>query len=548
MANKFIIPSPWDPGYAIPKNIRREGLQTHAFVTQWSPRGTYDDPDPFDPSWDKSYAVPQYILDEGYGQGARVTEWAERGSYVGQVPAAVRQTEQKIATAQRALGDTAMPKPFGKYGRRAAAVILARVRSLPPPQRKEGLRQVMNAIDPSLYGRTASLAQQYTQRGVAASTALELALAKSMSSGIATELVQVGKSGRRPKARGQLGLGCYGCAAVLGDTATPKTLPSNLAAAAVALGPPSVGMCSADGMFIWSLAEGVGYWKRRVASDVCTGTYTGAVATGGAQGGITGAGSGGEAPVIEALKVLEVGPFRMPLNVGSYTINWSQALPGDWQGFLVSQLAKDADRDASGTPYNPKDGSGNPFALVRPFIPGAQRVNRNFIGFDLPEAGWNNVLAPQPIVVVTRPDTNEDWAIYFQIGLVDRTKPFAPTGNPMIARLLWRKKPLGVWDWIKRIVGKIVDVATSILDAVGGLACTLLGSQGAAVAAGAAAASQGAPPEAGAQGVAIASQACGTAPPGGGGGGGDDWLLPAALIGGGVLLVAALFPKKKKAP
>ena len=79
MANFYNLPPPWNPGYAIPPSVEDEGLERHAYVTQMTQRGTFDDPK----VGTAGYAVPKYITDEGYGRGAAVTRWAPRGSYAG---------------------------------------------------------------------------------------------------------------------------------------------------------------------------------------------------------------------------------------------------------------------------------------------------------------------------------------------------------------------------------------------------------------------------------------------------------------------------------
>lgn len=75
----FNLPPPWNPGYAYPQNVEDEGLERHAFTTQWAERGSFDNPK----VGTAGYAIPEYVLDEGYGQGTMTTRWAERGSYPG---------------------------------------------------------------------------------------------------------------------------------------------------------------------------------------------------------------------------------------------------------------------------------------------------------------------------------------------------------------------------------------------------------------------------------------------------------------------------------
>lgn len=72
----YNLPPPWDPGFALPKNVTDEGDQRQAFVTKEMPRGTYDQPT----VGYGGYAVPQYVKDEGYGQGTFTSKWLPPGT------------------------------------------------------------------------------------------------------------------------------------------------------------------------------------------------------------------------------------------------------------------------------------------------------------------------------------------------------------------------------------------------------------------------------------------------------------------------------------
>lgn len=76
----YRLPPPYDPGYAMPKNALNEGLERRAFITKWTPRGTYDNPT-FNNSG--GYALPAYVQQEPYGQEAKVTDWQPGGTYNG---------------------------------------------------------------------------------------------------------------------------------------------------------------------------------------------------------------------------------------------------------------------------------------------------------------------------------------------------------------------------------------------------------------------------------------------------------------------------------
>lgn len=72
----YNLPPPWDAGFALPQNVRDEGLERRAFVTKEMPRGTYDMPQ----VGTGGYAVPDYVMKEGYGQGTYTSKWLPPGT------------------------------------------------------------------------------------------------------------------------------------------------------------------------------------------------------------------------------------------------------------------------------------------------------------------------------------------------------------------------------------------------------------------------------------------------------------------------------------
>ncbi len=546
----FKIPAPWQTGYAIPKYVRDEGLQTRAFVTQWAPRGTYDDPNAFDPSWDHGYAVPEYVKAEGYGQGTFVTEWDPRGTYTGLIKRHATRIKQK----QQSLGDVVMPGPFATYGRLSAAAILQRIKRLPLEDRKRVMIKVLDKIDGSLYGKAEAYSRRYVSEGADATTALELGLARALSEGIGNEVVQIGKSGKRPAPKGQVGLGCYGRRALksgLGDTVLTPILAVfpqavQLPSATV---PPAPGQCvTKDGKrWVWKVAaDGTGFWQVATASTVCAGEYTGtAPTTGGGGGGVTvtdpNTGEVVKTPVTappeqKVVPMIQVGPFMFPAEEAAPARRYhSIQIPADWQaeikrvitpGGTVTSVSRQLDKFITDPPkfFNPK-----------------------FIGLAAGKPTWS------PIVKAKHPVSGKDYGVFLGLSYTDPTKPINDPANPPILHVYWGEIDKAwyadVWDFIKSVVAKVVDVAGEILDTVGGIACNLLQTQGAAAAGAAVAASQGAPPAAGAQGVTTAAASCGSSPPPPGqDSSSDNWILPVAIGGGVILAAMLLLPKKKRTP
>jgi hypothetical protein len=72
----YNLPPPWDPGFALPQNVRDEGDQRQAFVTKQMPNGTYYQSN----VGTGGYAVPKYVMDEGYGQGTFTSKWLPNGT------------------------------------------------------------------------------------------------------------------------------------------------------------------------------------------------------------------------------------------------------------------------------------------------------------------------------------------------------------------------------------------------------------------------------------------------------------------------------------
>ncbi len=116
--------------------------------------------------------------------------------------------------------------PIVTYGKESARFLIARSRALPPRERKAALKKVLDAIDPSLWSRAEHRAGKAMGVGMPPEQALERGLAAAMSDGAIRELVQVGQKKQAPRLRSLLGMGCFGCGAVLGDIADGLVLTS----------------------------------------------------------------------------------------------------------------------------------------------------------------------------------------------------------------------------------------------------------------------------------------------------------------------------------
>lgn len=489
----YNLPPAWDPGFALPDNVRDEGLERRGFVTKQMPRGTYDMPK----VGSGGYVLPPNVQAEGYGQGTYTTKWLPRGYYdvkvphwlnqrplllsdsrlpgsrrgrkaVMAAPIMVQPDNQGTAVAVSGLGDD-LPPVFTRYGQRAADILIRSVAGLPQPAAKAKLKQIMDAVDPTLWGRTAQLTRGYMDQGLQGWDALRAGLATAMSAGIAAEIIRTGLSRTAPQARSLLGLGCYGCAAALG--ATPA------AAAPFAFGFQAVSMNTAP--------------------------------------------------------VLQVGPWSLPVASGAKTTIPAAAMSPEQKTAFATGLAR-----ASAAILAVKMAG---LGLSAPS--GAMLVDLGATGLGSGKAP-KEILTGMHINKFKHPTTGVTAYLY--------AKSVGTKAQPAV-QLWWNEDKSLVASIVAALVELIATIVTSviapILDAVGGAACELLGSSGATIAGAAAATAAGVPPQAGAQGVAIAQQACSQPPP-------QQQLppessssmLPVAIIGGAALLAILLSSKKAPTP
>jgi uncharacterized membrane protein len=224
MSNPFKLPPPWNPGYALPANAADEGLERHAYVTKWAPRGRFDNPR----VGHGGYAVPGYVLDEGYGEGAMVTKWARRGTYAGpRIPHWLNAPPKKIQAVKKlpggktkiALGALERTErsmtgraELSDYADTLSTTLMDTVYRMPDSERVKTLRAAMDEIDPDLYVRAEEFAVDESLSGAPASVALQRGIARAAAEGLGKELVDLGK-GKAPKKKSQLGCAMYGLGA-----------------------------------------------------------------------------------------------------------------------------------------------------------------------------------------------------------------------------------------------------------------------------------------------------------------------------------------------
>ncbi len=555
----FKLPPPWDPGYALPENVRDEGLQRRGLVTKQMPRGTYDAPH----VGTGGYVVPQYVKQERYGQGAFVTKMLPRGYVDQRVPYFLNERPSVSSRPARGRGPHGrmvtfgdvpvpvgelqdLPKLYQDFGSRGAAAILQKVGLLPLNQRKDILKKILDTIDPSLWRRTLELTDRYKAQGVPAPQALAQGLARAMSTGIASEIYTTGKRGT-PRPRSLLGLGCYGVSPLGTDIASVSTTALlNLIAQ------PTVSTTALQNLlttantskpgysWVTTGADGSGHWERTRAgaqdvpmpTDVAA-KYAAAAAAIPVVDVNVGVKSDDEflwdAATNQWIKnklwtgvkpaangvTIEAGPFMFPL--AGARVRMHQA-PNEEQKAFISQLmagyTKNIDMNGLNIHLAAIQKGDYPIAKFT-------RPTRT----DVPDP-----FAGKEFGLYVKPNPDGTWYIeYREYSSVNILQ--------------------AVWNGIQKVRAKIHEVVKDALAAVKGLSCDVAKSPAAKPAATVVGAVYGGPAGAavGAKGADIAKDSCGNPIPQDEvvAAAGNPYILPVA-IAGGVALVAILLSKKRK--
>jgi len=603
----YNLPPAWDAGFALPKNVRDEGLQRRALVTKWMPRGTYDD----STDGTAGYSVPQYIKDEGTGQGAFTTFWQPRGTYNGgQIPHWLNKRPvvtnvtplpgggQQVTVQPVGMGDDApMGEPFDTYGQKAAQLIISRFQTIPQPQRQKALRAFLDSIDKSLWARTTDIFNRYVQQQkIPPANAFPLALARALSTGITAEIITTGLRRTAPQVNSLLGLGCYGCAAFLGamgDDAVPA------------------GCTPAPAGFTWIYGATVngqaipGHWARATAGQpvqaFCSTPPPGAVTA------ATIAGGTGTTEVTEHGATYDwfVGPFGFNsttfvprvwgIGTPSATVANRAAppdimylTPGDLPAgpqlanvrpmipevlaWLKARLTEAKDSSGNGdTPTTYLDTSDDRHASSYMFDANgnvsqgqADDAKTWFDAMGIQQSTpvrlhtlWNLKTTAAPMAKTTHIKTGANMALAVSLAPMDLTRGEWSKANPLVLKVWLSSVPDpsifgALWNPMILInpltaLQAIASVAAGIAPILGNLACEVLGNPISGAAAGAAAAASGVPPQVGTAGVALAASQCGQPPPPPPTVVPGHSIWPWVLVGGGAVVVAALLTRPKKA-
>ena len=394
---------------------------------------------------------------------------------------------------------------LSSYGRRVSRTLMAKFGSMPNALRVPLMKQAMNAINPTLYGRADKLAAAARARGLPPRRALELGIAEAASAGLTSELVKLGRG------RGRSGLGAIdrgaalmtsttfakqveelkcirpGYTYVAGPTPYWSRLPASVDQQSGNPGPTKGGVC---------LPTEIRVHEAQPDREILTPEQQAAIDKRHAEE------AKGMLPTTGSLegKFLQIGPFTLPY---AKQINMHQTLSPEqrqWVGSMVTAAVMKVPTSAGGI-----KGGAIPFAKF------------------------------------TRPNESADpyrgktYGLYLKEDADGRTyiayREYVPGDSIFEA----------VWKIIKKVGAAVVNVIKEVVDTVKDAACSLATQPGSMEMA------AGANPFLGA-GVGVAGRLC----QGSGGPGGDypqaastGGYLPYIIAGGAGLLVLALAMKGK---
>ncbi len=471
----YNLPPPWDPGYALPDNVRDEGLQRRGFVTKQMPRGTYDQPN-VDSG---GYVLPQYVWDEGYGQGTFTTKWEPRGQYDGPkiphwlndrprvlsetrrrgggrnikiaAPIMVRPNDQGSATAMSGVPEELPPASIRIFAVKAADRLIAYAAGVTPALRTQALRSAMDGIDKTLWKRTQDIAAQLVRtKGLTPGQAFRPALERALAAGVTAELIKVGQTSAVPQDGSLRGLGCNGGRrAALGATGTMITVGkgTNTFTSGTTTLAASYVRCPG---FSWDGAA----WVR---------TKAGATDVIGPPGGCAAPTDHRDAP---AGAMFQAGPFVLPYQDGATITFTPGSITPEQKAAVLDAMAKATATDVllnpPVTPYG-----GVPSGM--PFVPDKDTLPRMF--------GTDGMISKKisdgaiPLFKVKDPNNGNYWGLKL-VGLGTPDKP-----RFSLKLVTWEV------NWLGKLIDSVVELIGKIYNFLEDLVCDLVNTPGASTAA-----------------------------------------------------------------
>jgi len=196
--SQYQRPSPWNPGYAVPKYVLAEPQGRGTFTTKQEPRGTIGTLPPNRQIWNRTkWAVPDYAQGR-YDKTPFVTNMLPRRTVSRLLPDIFqRPGSGPVATGSTLDGSslgtptTARKQdPIAAFGTKTASWIVTNLMKVPASQQAAALKGLLDKIDPSL---NATVQKNLLASGRSSKKALESALALSFSTSMVNEFIKMGK-------------------------------------------------------------------------------------------------------------------------------------------------------------------------------------------------------------------------------------------------------------------------------------------------------------------------------------------------------------------
>lgn len=268
--------------------------------------------------WNAGYSLPQNVMDEPYGEGVIITKQVARGTISALQPAYivggkgaglgcadVHNGSLGSAGGKGSIGGSSLrggnmgslsgtvldssslengveigggSDPIAVFGKNAARLIMAQIKTVPGAERVSTMRQVLNSLEGGLFDKVATATTNIQKRtGAAAPAAMETALAALLSQHYLDELKRLGKTGR-PSGVLALAGSPDGLGGLLGD------IWGGVSGAAKTIGKGVAGLsCRAAGSAGLSAAASIsggpaGAAGAQLASSLCNGNKSPAAA------------------------------------------------------------------------------------------------------------------------------------------------------------------------------------------------------------------------------------------------------------------------------
>jgi hypothetical protein len=205
---------PWNPGYAIPKNVLDEPFGQGVLVTGYTPRGTISS---LQPSWFRTgnalQAAAQVAKEQAVGglgslgglggiHGSLGCTALSRPTLSG----SSIEPDRPAVTSPTTVVMGGSNDPIANFGRQGAAAVLRYIKSVPVADRSTAMKTFLDQLDPGLWKSVADKATALQkEKGYNAPKALQKALQIMLADRLFNQFAKIGKTGSVPTS-GLLGL------------------------------------------------------------------------------------------------------------------------------------------------------------------------------------------------------------------------------------------------------------------------------------------------------------------------------------------------------